>query len=87
MSSGLEKPYGVKETGQFLADVANYLGDFKRWDEIKETFDLDVARKPRIFEQIPGTEYYGVPLQTRPIRVVYFSVDDESETIVLERLI
>jgi hypothetical protein len=80
-------PYKVKETKRFLSHVKELMGNFKRWDEIKETIDLDIARNPNIFEKIPGTNLRAVNLATDPPRTLYFTVNEAQETIVLEDLI
>jgi hypothetical protein len=87
VSEGNHAPYRVVETPQFQEDVKRCMGNFQRWDEVKETIDLDLARDPHIFEQIPGTKYCAVTLQTKPLRTLYFSVGDKAETVTLERLI
>lgn len=87
MPDSQSKPFKVKETKRFSQDVIKCMSNFKRWDEIKETIDLDLARNPTLFEQIPGTEYRAVTLSTTPMRTLYFSVDSNSETVILERLI
>jgi hypothetical protein len=81
------KPYCIVETPQFEEDVRQCMGNFLRWDEVKETIDLDLARKPHLFEQIPGTKYRAVTLPTEPLRTLYFSIDDKNEKVILERLI
>ncbi|MCC6488235.1 MAG: hypothetical protein IT364_12115 [Candidatus Hydrogenedentes bacterium] len=79
------KPYGVVESDRFTAHLSFMLPVvFARWEEIKETLDLDLALSPRAFEAIPGTGLYAVGLRTNPALTVYFSVDDEKELIVLE---
>lgn len=87
MSEENHEPYRVVETPQFQEDVKRCMGNFQRWDEVKETMDLDLARKPQLFEPIPGTKYQAVTLQTKPLRTLYFSFDDENETVTFERLI
>jgi hypothetical protein len=87
VSEGNHKPYLIVETPQFQEDVKKYMGNFRRWDEVKETIDLDLARKPHLFEQIPETQYRAVTLQTKPLRTLYFSVDDGNEKVILGRLI
>jgi hypothetical protein len=80
-------PYKVKETKRFLSRARKLTGSFKRWDEVKETIDLDIARNPTIFEKIPGINLRAVGLLTNPPRTLYFSVDEAKETVILEDLI
>jgi len=68
-------PFKVKETRKFLSHVKALVGSFQRWDEIKETIDLDIARNPNIFEKVPGTELRAVNLATDPPRTLYFTIE------------
>ncbi len=80
-------PFKVKEAERFLAHVKELIGSFQRWDEIKQTIDLDIARNPNVFEKIPGTNLRAVSLSTDPPRTLYFTVDEAQEAIILEDLI
>ena len=45
-------PFDVVETDRFTAQAVALAGSIERWDEIKETIDLDLARNPTIFPEI-----------------------------------
>jgi len=59
------------------------LYDVKNWDEIKQTFDLDVAKNPYAFPAIPGTELRAIGLSTVPQHTVYFWIDEDEDAIDL----
>ena len=75
MDDSSSPPYKVVESPRFARDVKNHFSNFQRWDEIKETIDLDIARNPSIFEKVPSTELYSVGLPTMPPLTLYFSID------------
>ncbi len=77
-------PFQVIESADFTHQAEIVLGNFWAWEHIKETFDLDVARDPYAFEQIEGTSYRAVRLNTDPPRTVYFTIDNLTETVTLE---
>ena len=87
MPNQSKKPFKVVESKRFSDDVARLIGDFRRWDEIKATFDLDIACNPRKCDKVPSTSLYAIGLLTTPLTTVYFTVDDNRETIKLEALI
>lgn len=78
--------YQIKETERFLSKVSKVIPSIKRWDEIRETIDCDIARNPHRFEDIPGTELKAVTLLSEPPLTLYFTIDDEAETIILQDL-
>ena len=80
-------PYKVKYSTLFEQDLARILGDFSRWEEIAEMIELDLARNPQEAELIPGTSWRAVVLLTTPPTTLCISADDDSETVVLERLL
>lgn len=81
MSNGL--PYVVVEGPTFLKRAGRLTGSVKAWDEIKEFFDLYVARNPDIGKLVPGTNVYAMPLETNPPLTIYYTVDNDSETVTL----
>ena len=76
----------VIESEQFQEDVKDILGDFERWDEIKELLDTLVARNPTAFPKVPRTDYYAVTVFTNPPRTMYFTVNEEERKITFEHL-
>jgi len=79
-----QPPYVVIESQKFLRKARRISGSFQRWDEVKRTIDLDLARNPHIFQKIPGHELYGVIIPLDPPRVLYFTVNDQKQQIRLE---
>jgi hypothetical protein len=77
-------PYGVVESAKFLRKAQKISGSCVQWDEVKRTIDLDLARNPHIFQEIPGHKLYGVIIPLSPPRVLYFTVDDQKQQIRLE---
>ena len=76
-------PYIVKETDYFVEQVRLLTGEIEVWDEIKETIDLDLARNPQAGQRIPETHLYAVTTLSKPSLTVYYTIDDEAETITL----
>jgi hypothetical protein len=87
MPNQSKKPFEVVESERFIADVTRLIGDFKRWDEIKETFDLDIACNPHKCDKVPSIDLYAMGLLTSPLTTVCFTIDDKNKTIKLEALI
>ncbi len=81
--SSSNRPYTVKETHYFIEQVEFLTETIEVWDEIKETIDLDLARKPRSGRRIPETQLYAVTVLSDPPLTVYYTIDDETETITL----
>lgn len=74
--------FSLRESTLFLIQLSQ-LYDLKQWDEIKRTFDLDVARNPYAFPIIPSTQLRAVGLNTVPPRTVYFWIDEDEDAIDL----
>lgn len=87
MPNPFQGAFEVVESKRFRQDVRSIMRGFRRWDEIKHTVDLDIARNPEAFEEIPGTGLHAVTLSTSPPRTLYFTVDNEAEKITLEALL
>lgn len=75
--------YSVRESTLFLVHISQLYPDLRRWDEIKKTFDLDVARDPRAFPVVLGTRLRAVGLNTVPLRTVYFWIDEDEQVVEL----
>ncbi len=75
--------YGVEESEGFLASISNIIGSVRRWDEIKETIDLDLARDPYVGQEIPGTALRAVTILSQPPLTLYYSVDETRRVLTL----
>lgn len=82
-------PCDVEETERFSNEVLKLAGNVERWDEIKETIELDLARNPFLVPIIPGTNLRAITLPTVPPRTIYFSIRGEKGNcvIVLESIV
>lgn len=80
------RPFAVREHPRFTAKVAEVLGDFWAWEDIKATLDLDVAIDPMAFPLIPETDLRAVQLNTDPPHAVYFTVHPEGGYIQYENI-
>ena len=77
-------PYTVKETDYFIEQVGFLVHEIRRWDEIKETIDLDLARNPHeAGHQIPETALYAITLLSEPPLTLYYAVDDDEGVVTL----
>ena len=76
-------PYTVKETHYFLEQMGLLVSRIERWDEIKETIDLDLARNPRAGMRIPDTQLYAVTVLSEPPLTVYYTIDDQAQILTL----
>ena len=66
-----DDPYIVKETRYFLEQVELLVSKIEKWDEIKASIDLDLARNPRAGMPIPETRLYAVTILSEPPLIVY----------------
>lgn len=76
----------VIESEEFRNDVKEIVGNFERWEEIKQVLDTFVARSPTDFPKVPRTDYYAVTIPTNPPRTVYFTANESEKRIILEHL-
>jgi hypothetical protein len=83
MASHNRPLFTIIETEEFLNTLRLYFPSAKRWDEIKETIDLDLAKNPTIAHKIHGTYLYAIPLSTNPPLTIYYSVDSKKQTVTL----
>jgi hypothetical protein len=79
-----DEPYQIRESDRFTRQAEFELVDIRRWDEIKETLDLFIARNPLSFERVPGTSLYAVGLSTIPPLTLYFSVNSADHVVTYE---
>jgi hypothetical protein len=81
--------YEIAETDVFLKQVSILIGSIKRWDEIKETIDLELAsdplftRDPALLNRVPGTTLYGITIRCFPPLTLFYSVDEGSRKLTL----
>lgn len=78
-----DDPYIVKETRYFLEQVELLVSKIERWDEIKASIDLDLARNPRAGMPIPETQLYAVTILSEPPLIVYYTIDYGSQILTL----
>lgn len=76
MSQSRHRPYEIVESASFLEQVQELMGSFERWDEIRETIDIEIASNPTRFPQIHGTPIRAVGLATPSPKTLYFMVDN-----------
>jgi hypothetical protein len=84
LANEANEPYLIRETDRFEAHVFAEFANLARWEEIKETLDLYIARDPLAFESVPGTELRAVGISTNPPMAVYFSVDTVERVVTYE---
>lgn len=82
MDSPNNIPYIVKETDCFLQQIEVLLS-IKNWDEIKMSFDLDLARKPRAGNRILSMQLYAITIPAEPALTVYYAINDEEQALIL----
>lgn len=75
--------YTVVETQEFLQAAVKVIGSGRAWDDVKESFDLDIARNPYIGQLIPNTHLYALATNTWPQWTIYYTIDDQSRTVTL----
>lgn len=78
-----DDPYIVKETRYFLEQVELLVSKIEKWDEIKASIDLDLARNPRAGMPIPETQLYAVTILSEPPLIVYYTIDYGSQVLTL----
>lgn len=78
-----DDPYIVKETRYFLEQVELLVSKIEKWDEIKASIDLDLARNPRAGMPIPETQLYAVTILSEPPLTVYYTIDYGSQILTL----
>lgn len=78
-----DDPYIVKETRYFLEQVELLVSKIEKWDEIKASIDLDLARNPRAGMPIPETQLYAVTVLSEPPLTVYYTIDYGSQLLTL----
>lgn len=78
-----DDPYIVKETRYFLEQVELLVSKIEKWDEIKASIDLDLARNPRAGMPIPETQLYAVTILSEPPLIVYYTIDYGSQILTL----
>jgi hypothetical protein len=83
MASSNEPLYRIVETAEFQERAAAFTGSIERWDDIKATIDLDLARDPHIGKPIPGTRLYAQRIETYPPLTVYYTIDDDARVMTL----
>lgn len=82
-------PYQIVETDEFIEQVGDLLGSLQNWDEIKSTFDLDLARDPlfskdpTVLNQIPGTDLYGITIRCFPPLTLFYTVNEKLQKLTL----
>ena len=81
--------YEVVETNEFLDQVEELIGSVQQWDEIKTTFDLDLARDPlfkkdpSVLNEIPGTDLYGMTIRCAPPLTLFYTVNEHLKRLTL----
>ncbi len=83
MDSWSPRLYRVIESEEFLERAAAFAGSFERWDEIKQTIDLDLARDPYVGQAVPGTLLYAVQIEIWPPLTLYYTINDETREMTL----
>ncbi|HXN05590.1 MAG TPA: hypothetical protein VN944_00835 [Nitrospiria bacterium] len=79
-----DKPlYTVIEGNNFSQQLPLFIESIKKWDEIKSSIDLDLARNPFLARKIPNTELYVLTLRTNPPLTIYFSIERDKQEITL----
>ena len=79
--------YSIVETEEFSAQAEELIGSTKQWDEIKSTFDFDLARDPlfskdpSVLNQIPGTVLYGMTIRCFPPLTLFYTVNVELQRL------
>lgn len=73
--------YEFRETRDFLAHVQRILGSVQRWDEIKESIDLDLVRDPYIGHLVPGTYVHAVAIRSNPPLTLYYHINEQTHII------
>lgn len=77
--------YDLEETQDFLDDIERLTGSIERWDDIKSTIDWALSTDPRIGHQIPETDVWALPLESRPLITTYYTFDDSRRVVTLHR--
>lgn len=78
-----DDPYIVKETRYFLEQVELLVSKIEKWDEIKASIDLDLARNPRAGMPISEPQLYAVTILSEPPLIVYYTIDYGSQILTL----
>ena len=75
--------YRVVETAEFQRQVARLPISQRHWDDVKEDFDEEIARRPHRAQPIPGTALRAIPILTLPPLIVFYAVDDDAREVIL----
>lgn len=81
--------YEVVETNEFLRQVEELIGSVQQWDEIKEAFDLDLAKDPlfkkdpNVLNAIPDTDLYGIMIRCSPPLTLFYTVNEHLKRLTL----
>jgi hypothetical protein len=77
--------YDLVETTAFLKDVEGLAGSLQQWDEIKSAIDWALSTDPRIGRQISETAVWALPIESRPMFTVYYTIDEGRRVVTLQR--
>ena len=75
--------YDIIYDDGFEVLAKHWVGSIERWDEIWFNFDWKLALNPRLGFEVRGSEYWGLPLNTKPTITVFYRIDDAKSQIVV----
>ena len=81
-----DPPYCIVESPTFESQFTGLVNNPKLRDDLKNTFDLDLARNPSAFQRIPGTKLRAVTIACSPPLTVYFTVDKKNRRVTLQEI-
>lgn len=78
--------FGIRESTTYQQQFAQLVNSAQLRDDIQRACDLDVAKNPYEFEEIPDTPYRAVGIVCFPPLTIYFSIHESEHIIELEEI-
>lgn len=66
--------------------IQHWMGRVQYWDEVWFNFDYRLALNPRLGFQVPDTDLWALPLNTRPPLTIFYEIDDDSMRVILHNI-